>query len=94
MTAKRRDRDGRLIRKGDIVRVVALPDLAGCPPETHRVFRHLVGTYRRVRGFDAAGNAEIILRMRTGRERGLHVVGIEPSLLKTRASRGSYARAV
>ena len=52
MTRKYRDRDGRTIREGDSVRVVGVPDLAGCPSETHRVFRRLVGTYRRVLRFD------------------------------------------
>ena len=94
MTRNYRDRDGRPIRKGDIVRVVGMPDLAGCPPDTHRVFRRLVGTYRRVLGFDNRGNAELVFRIRGGRDRGLHIVGIEPPLLKLRHTGRSNARAV
>jgi hypothetical protein len=81
VTAKPRDRDGRVIREGDLVRIVGVPDLRNCPARTHRVFHHLVGTYRRVWGFDELGNAELVFRIRTGRDRGLHVVGIEPHLL-------------
>src|SRR5437016_13345014 len=94
MTRKYRDRNGRTIRPGDIVRVVGTPDLAGCPPETHRVFRRLVGTYRRVLGFDKLGNADLVFRIRAGRDRGLHVVGIEPRLLKSRDAGRSNVRAV
>ena len=79
-----KDRDGRPIREGEIVRVIGVPDLDGCPPETRRVFRRLVGTYRRVLRFDSLGNAEIVFRIRAGRDRGLHIVGIEPRLLKLR----------
>ena len=94
MSRKYRHRDGRSIREGDIVRVVGVPDLTGCPSDTHRVFGRLVGTYRRVRGFDKVGNAEIVFRIRTGRDRGLHIVGIEPCFLKARDTGRSNARAV
>ena len=94
MTRKYKDRDGRTIREGDTVRVVGLPVLSGCPAETHRVFRRLVGTYRRVLGFDKLGNAEIVFRIRAGRDRGLHIVGIEPCLLKARDIGRSNERAV
>ena len=94
MTRKSRDRNGQTIRQGDIVRVVGMPDLAGCPSETHRVFPRLVGTYRRVLGFDKLGNAEIVFRIRAGRDRGLHIVGIEPRLLKSRDVGRSNVRAV
>jgi hypothetical protein len=84
MARKQTDRDGRTIREGDVVRVIGVPDLAGCRPETRRVFHRLVGTYRRVLGFDRIGNAELVFRIRAGRDRGLHLVGIEPNLLKAR----------
>ena len=81
MTSEPRDRNGHLIREHDLVRVVGLPDLEGFRSQTHRVFRRLVGTYRRVTGFDERGNAELLFRIRTGRDRGTHIVGIEPYLL-------------
>ena len=52
-----RDRDGRRLRVGDVVRVVGVPALTGLTEAARRdclpVFRHLVGTYRTIAGFDA-----------------------------------------
>lgn len=84
MTGKFKDRDGRIVRTGDTVRIVGMPDLHGLPAETHRAFRHLVGTYRNVRGSDERGNVEIVFRILRSRDRGLHVVGIESGLLHKR----------
>jgi len=61
------------------------------PPATRReslpVFRRLVGSYRRIAGFDRYGNAELMFRIRTRRHRGLHWVLIEPHLLRRRRRR-------
>lgn len=80
------DRNGKPIQLGDLVRIVGVPDLSGMTPdgiaESLPVFQHLLGTYRRVRGFDAYGCAELclVLHQRDG-VRGRHTVWIEPWLL-------------
>lgn len=82
----RRDCDGQRLRPGDRVRVLAVPDLTGMAKrpraETARVFQHLVGTYRRVDSFDHFGFVRLLFRVRRGRLKGLHSVGIEPRLLR------------
>ena len=79
------DSSGRRIRPGARVRVVGIPELTGMRSaqrrESEAVFRHLFRTYKRVSGFDSLGYAELTFRIRRGRHRGLHVVGIEPNLL-------------
>lgn len=50
--------------------------------ESRPVFEHLVGTYRRIAGFDERGNAEFFFRIRDGKRRGFHWVAIEPFLLR------------
>jgi hypothetical protein len=66
--------------------VLAVPDLAGMAPspqaETARVFRHLVGTYRRIDSFDRRGFVRLVFRIRRGALKGLHWVGIEPHLVR------------
>jgi hypothetical protein len=85
------DRDGHPLRRGDVVRVVGVPDLAGVPPAGRReslpVFRHLLGTYRTIAGFDAHGFAELFFAIRRGPRRGRHWVAIEPWLLRKRLPR-------
>jgi hypothetical protein len=81
-----KDRKGRMLRPGMVVRVVGVPELTGMSRASGRaskpIFRHIVGTYRRILAFDEHGMAEIVLRIRAGRWAGLHVVGIEPRLLQ------------
>lgn len=86
------DRDGRRLKVGDVVRVVGVPALSGLTEASRRdclpVFRHLVGTYRTIAGFDALGFAEIFFRIQSGAKQGMHWVTIEPFLLKRREERG------
>lgn len=67
------------------MRIVGVPDLSGMRLPDRRaseaVFRHLVGTCKRVTGFDEYGCAEIFFTIRRGPRRGLHSVAIEPNLL-------------
>jgi hypothetical protein len=90
------DASGRRLRAGDRVRVLAVPDLSGMAPaslaESRPVFEHLVGTYRRIQGFDRQGNAELVFRIRRGENRGLHWVWIEPWLLRRVAERPAARR--
>lgn len=90
------DAAGRRLRAGDRVRVLGVPDLSGMAPaslaESRPVFEHLVGTYRRVHGFDQRGNAELVFRIRRGADRGLHWVWIEPWLLLRVAERPAARR--
>lgn len=76
---------------------MGVPDLSGMAPETRAeslpVFERLVGSYRRVAGFDRHGLVELAFRFRGGAEAGYHSVWIEPSLLRVRASRGTIERA-
>jgi hypothetical protein len=90
MTAPRHppvDCRGRRLRKGDRVRVVGVPELHGMTRtalrETRPVFRHLVGTYRTIAGFDRFGFAELWFQIRSGPHRGRHWVAIEPGLLQS-----------
>ena len=82
------DVTGKRIRVGDVVRVVGVPDLSTMAPtpraESLRVFRYLVGRYKRVVAFDEQGLAELSFRIRSGRSRGDHTVWIEPHLLRVR----------
>lgn len=50
------DADGKALKLGDRVRVLGVPDLSGMRPsaraESAPVFAHLVGTVKRIFGFD------------------------------------------
>ena len=85
------DATGRRIRIGDIVRIVGIPDLSGMHPsaraESLPVFKHLVGKYKRVAGFDRYGHAELSFRIQRGRHQGYHSVWIEPDLVRVRRKR-------
>lgn len=87
----RHDALGRRLKKGDIVRVIAAPDLSAMDAAyvglARAAFRHLIGTYRTIRGFDRYGFAEIIFRVRRGPVAGLHAVAIEPYLLRLKGMR-------
>jgi hypothetical protein len=89
----RRDATGRPIRVGDIVRIIGIPDLSGMSPgprrESQRVFRHLVGKYKRVAEFDRFGHAGLWFRIQSGRDAGIHFVVLEPHLLRVRQSRAA-----
>jgi len=84
----RKDVAGERIRIGDIVRIIDVPDLSGmseeCRAESLPVFKHLVGTYKRVEEFDEYGQAWLRFKIRNGPHAGYHSVGIEPYLLRVR----------
>ena len=87
MRLRRRDRSGRSIQQGDVVRVVGLPNLRGMRApyrqETRAVFKHILGTRKRVEGFDQFGCAILAFGIRRGhRHAGAHSVAIEPYLLR------------
>lgn len=75
------DRDGNVVRPGDRVRVLAEPDLSSMRQpyreETERVFRHILGTVKRVKSIDAYANAILIFHIRAGHAAGYHSVAIE-----------------
>ncbi len=78
---------GRRIQTGDIVRIVGAPDRAELADESVAVFERLIGSYRRVAGFDDYGHVEIELVFRGGPEAGLHWVWLEPHFVKVKQSR-------
>jgi hypothetical protein len=90
------DKEGNELRVGDVVRVVGVPSLAGMGPgarrETEPVFLHLVGTYKRVAGFQDVSDTETLVelefRMRRDGQWRRHIVWIEPALLRKKRSRG------
>ena len=86
----RKDVTGRPIRVGDIVRIIGVPDLSGmsaeCRAESLPVFKHLLGTYKRVEEFDEYGFAWLRFKIRKGSSAGYHMVGIEPYFLRVRRS--------
>jgi hypothetical protein len=79
------DARGRRIKSGDYVRIVGVPELRSKRhpgrKEMIAAFEYLVGTVRRIRGFDRNGFAEIFFRVRGGHIAGWHGVVIEPCLL-------------
>jgi hypothetical protein len=95
MIYPKRDRRGKSLRTGQIVRIVGVPDLAEMLPSSRRetlpVFRHLVGKYKRVVGFNELNEVEISFGIKKGRYRGLHSVWIEPHLVQIKSKR-SVAR--
>ena len=85
------DATGRQIEVGDVVRIVGVPDLSGMAQpyrdESLAVFRHLVGSYKRVTEFDETGHVWFTFGIRKGPWAGWHSVGIEPFLLRVKRSR-------
>jgi hypothetical protein len=79
------DARGRRIRKGDLVRVIGIPDLSTLHPEgraeTEPVFLHIRGTCKRIDEFNGHGLAELLFKVRAGPLAGWHSVAIEPNLL-------------
>ena len=65
-----RDSIGRIIRVGDWVRIQGVPDVTGmcesAANESMPVFRHIVGSYRRVSDVTAHGLVELTFRIRRG----------------------------
>jgi hypothetical protein len=55
--------------------------------ETEEVFQHIVGTYKRISGFDPFGYAGIEFVIRKGTHVGSHLVMIEPPLLALTVNR-------
>jgi len=81
-----KDANGQALRIGDVVRVCGLPDLSEMPPHTRResdrVFQYLVGRRKRIMRIDEVGNAEFMLRLKEKGKTTIHLVRIEPHLLK------------
>ena len=79
------DMRGRRIRKGDLVRMVGVPDLATMPKHTRAesepVFLHLRGTCKRTRQFNRYGLVELSFKIRAGPLAGWRGVAIEPNQL-------------
>ena len=94
MRYKKVDATGRTIRKGDVVRVVGVPDLSRMSHEGRElcepVFAHIVGQYKQVDAFDRYGCAELNFLIRAGVHRGYHTVWIEPFLLRVREPRKQH----
>lgn len=86
-----RDANGRVIRTGDVVKILGIPDLSRMSPRAHRasrrVFNRVIGTYKRVAGFNGIGWVELSFRILHGPDAGLHTVWIEPELLSVRRAR-------
>ncbi len=81
-----------MIKIGETVRVLGVPqDICWVSKEGQKeslpVFEYLVGKYKKVQGFDEYGLAELVFEIRKGRHKGLHIVSIEPFLLKVRQQR-------
>jgi len=79
------DAKGFVLREGDRVRILGIPDLSGLKPAFRKhsepVFRHLIGLCKRIESFDPHGCAELFFTIRSGPCRGIHSVAIEPFLL-------------
>jgi hypothetical protein len=55
--------------------------------ESEPVFRHIVGSYKKVVGFDDYGHVELEFKIRKGPNAGNHTVWVEPDLVRARVSR-------
>jgi hypothetical protein len=81
-----KDVDGQTVRKGDVVRVLGIPDLSGMRDpyrrETQAVFKHIVGTRKKVEEFDQFGCAILVFGISSGPHAGSHSVAIEPHLIR------------
>jgi len=86
LPASIKDVDGRTVREGDVVRVLGIPDLSGMRDpyrrETVAVFKHILGTKRKVGGFDQFGCAILVFGITSGPNAGSHSVAIEPHLIR------------
>ena len=78
-----------MIRIGDTVQIIGVPDLSGMNPEPLKeckpAFEHLVGKYKKVYGFDEYGHVELVFKVLKWND-GIHTVWIEPFLLKIKRS--------
>jgi hypothetical protein len=81
----RKDRDGRRLNVGDVVRVVGVPNLSRIPrnAEMKAVFGRLVGQDKRITAFEW-GEVRLDFRILRGKYRGYHAVWIEPHLVRRR----------
>jgi hypothetical protein len=74
------------------VRIIGVPELKGMSGrglrDSRAAFQHIHQTYRRIRGFDQYGFAEIFFRVRNGPLAGWHGVTIEPFLLRRKGTKG------
>ena len=81
-----KDVDGQTVRKGDVVRVLGIPDLSGMRDpyrrETEAVFKHILGTRQKVEQFDQFGCAILVFGITSGPHAGSHSVAIEPHLIR------------
>jgi hypothetical protein len=81
-----KDVDGQAVRIGDVVRVLGVPDLSGMRDpyrsETEAVFKHIVGTRKKVEGFDQFGCAILVFGITSGPHAGTHSLAIEPHLIR------------
>ena len=81
-----KDVDGQTVSKGDFVQVLGVPDLSGMRDpyraETEAVFKHILGTQRKVENFDQFGCAILVFGIASGPHAGSHSVAIEPHLIR------------
>ena len=82
---KMKDNKGNILHIGDRVRILAIPDLTGMTAaalaETLPVFKHALGTYRRISAFSRDGLIEIKLRIIEPTGWQSHFIFIEPNLV-------------
>src|SRR5690349_4581037 len=81
-----KDRRGKTIRKGHMVRVVGMPDLTGIRDRPGRLkaeaaFRHTQGRCYKVQGFSRYGFVDLFFKIRAGRNAGWNGIAIEPEFL-------------
>ncbi len=81
-----KDNMGVSLRVGDLVRILAVPDLSWANSkvlsESKHAFEHLVGRRKRIAGFNEIGWAEFEFRIRAEKSGNRHTVWIEPCLLR------------
>jgi hypothetical protein len=87
------DHTGAVVKPGDRVRIVAVPDVTGMRSPHHEeaasVFAHIKGTVKRVHEIDDHGNAVLVFFIRSGKHAGYHSVGIEGEHVRKSRHRGT-----
>ena len=92
-----RDARGKLVRLGDRVRIIGMPDFSWITPaslrrERNRVFKHVIGQVKVTDDIDRYGLVGMTFRIRSGPDTGIHSIWLEPEFLLVQRSPSKAGR--